>query len=436
MQELFYNGERFAREITLSIVDEVSDNAMMQIVLDEDSINTVNIFVDLYEPLPRIEISVKDSNADVVALYKPDGCSMVNFYIEYSDSSGEKYSIAHNFIINDVKVQNDEVHSITYLITGTSQYTPFYLGPVWHSSNKECTKIIEEILQTNLMPYKRNANLVHTNSSRFFISSSNMPMRDAIEYLLNCSCTSEQGIYELQYSLVENCFKLCSLSQLFKNTTPIYYNACKIATQYGFSDTAVIAIRPESGNFLGGTRMIEFAKEMNFHNFDYVNRKWSVIKQDHQKLVAYFPKAKVEEVQLDMFFKKPNTYFTQKNPMEMHVSSKCIPSHGKRMRDMFRLMNVLQVDVIGHILRDVGQLYKVVVDNVGQPLFAKHHGQYVITRLVHKWTKGQYLQEISLARGDHPDMNEKQLDSEILQSRMNESIINKNAGVNSFVEVG
>jgi hypothetical protein len=70
------------------------------------------------------------------------------------------------------------------------------------------------------------------------------------------------------------------------------------------------------------------------------------------------------------------------------------------MLNLYKFLDVLQLNAPGHIKRDVGELFLIGVDNPTQALYKRYTGTWLISRIYHIISKGNYRQDISLVRTD------------------------------------
>lgn len=367
--------------------------------LIQDYVNQWTLMNDFIDPIPRIEIVYNDMGNFQIAKFYNDAYTLL--YLNML--SPELTQIEHYFIVDSIEILDRSIQKTTYKIKARSMSSICLDSNTTYSSKieKSITQIIEDMMQQTHYPYKKDPNKIHSDKKLFYISPTSMSLKDQMEWLLRYAASSTTGPYYLIYNLKTNKGDLMSFKNVFQvemKDIPSDYNMVMVS-EVGANPASVCGLNQiRSSQILDSNFYNSSSAKLTLNNFNYNDRKWSKDIYEYKRTLKYLPNAPKEDfVKFKHYMKTMNKYSSIR--MKSYDEEYTTLSQGKvhdRIDQIFNYTDMIQFSCTGYLKRDVGEIINIS-GGLDKDIY-RYNGMWMITRVYHKFTRSQYVTDITVVR--------------------------------------
>lgn len=421
------NNENYTYEVSLYRMEDDGTLSTAD-ALSYDFISELKIENEITRPLPSLTLFYKDPNFEISPKYSIDGRTFMSVNISYTTNEGQDvpkttYLFSHVFLINDIQTVPDTKTSdtATFKFFGISELAISWLSKVYYSTagkEKEITKIINDMFKASslkkrfellvsdqnekvLQSSNDTNNFNHCRDKANYITPVNSTLWDNIFALLIAANNDTTGLYCTTFNIIEDKFYLISAKSIFTDTVVLPYNDSMLGSQYGFDTTEKLAKSDLNYNFIRGIHHYDRASKNTINYFDYNDRKWSKDVFEKKRLRKFLPSTnqKILGGYWDDLLKDISDLYQNNNTFNIESVSNFPFNLKQQMDEFFKYAQVKQLTLTGFLPRDAGQLFFLRAASKDS-FRSRDEGIWLISRIEHVFSKGQYDQNLSLIRSD------------------------------------
>jgi len=389
--------------------------------LPADNINKITLCNDLEDPVPRIEILYRDQENANMSSYPCDGYTVLEYSLKsLAEDEKESIAIVHKFFLRDIATLSRENNQSMLKLTGISK-TWFPLnstvvyssGPDFPEKHKTVSKIMKDILKKADYPVSMDPDLIESAKKIHWLTTSTDTVIDNIKHLRAWAANSETGLFYLIFSMLSNQGFVISLSQIFKAINddnidapnqlkipaPIGFGPAWAMSLFGFGPKTTGMGNVTVNSFVTGEGFYEKASLLVLNTFDYIKRAWSTDQWPFARITKLLPRLPSDKyTKYEKIAKDIPILAGKKERLKSDYIPLSYPQVYDKGDPLLRLSDCLQFDAMGYLRRDVGTILKISsVDTLSDFRF---NGYWMITRIYHVFTRGNYISNIIAVRVD------------------------------------
>lgn len=378
--------------------------------LPADNINKITLSNDLEDPVPRIEILYRDQENANMSSYPCDGYTVLEYSIKgLAEDEKDSMAIVHKFFLRDIATLSRENNQSMLKLTGISNtWYPLNSTVVYSSgkdfpeNHKSVSKIMKDILVKADYPVSMDPNLIESVKKIHWLTTPTDTVLENIKHLRAWAANAETGLFYLIYNMISKQGLVISLSQIFKAIKDENIDApnqLKIPAPIGLGSKTTGMGNITVNSFVNGEGFYEKASLLVLNTFDYIKRSWGTDQWPFSRIIKVLPRLPSDKnTKYEKIFKDIPILAGKKDRFKSDYIPLSYPQVYDKGDPLLRLSDCIQFDAMGYLRRDIGTILKISsVDTLSDFRF---NGYWMITRIYHVFTRGNYISNIIAVRVD------------------------------------